>query len=191
MSGLQNIPYRIPEEWDPKWFLDFIKDVLADADVRNAEGIGILIEGEADQIATLTNESQDNEFIMVSASAGQDNERVLAVNGGLELTDNGPGLTIVVSILANGIIFAKIQQITGPFLGRTAGTGDIEELTGTEATALLDAATTLLNGVVKQSTAVTDLSQTITNPPTQAEVQAISDKVDELLAVMRVSGQLA
>jgi hypothetical protein len=35
------------------------------------------------------------------------------------------------------------------------------------------------------ATAVADLNQTISDPPTQAEVQAISDKVDELLAALR------
>lgn len=35
---------------------------------------------------------------------------------------------------------------------------------------------------------VNDLNQTITNPPTQAEVQAISDKIDELLAALRTGG---
>lgn len=40
----------------------------------------------------------------------------------------------------------------------------------------------------KQTTAITDLNQTITNPPTQAEVQAISDKIDEILAALRVAG---
>ena len=34
--------------------------------------------------------------------------------------------------------------------------------------------------------AVADLNQTITNPPTQAEVQAISDKIDEILAALRL-----
>lgn len=42
-----------------------------------------------------------------------------------------------------------------------------------------------------QAAAVADLGQTISDPPTQAEVQAISDKVDELLAAMRAAGQLA
>lgn len=192
MSGLQDIPYRIPVEWDSKWFLEFIRDVLTKVDVRNATGVGITIEGEADQLATLTNESKDNEFIMVSTSGNLDNERVLAVNGGLELTDNGAGFTIVVSILDNGIVFGKIQEIaTSRFLGRiTASTGDVESLTGTQATTLLDAATTLLQGLVKQTVAVPDLSQTISSPPTQAEVQAISDKVDEWLAKERTSGQL-
>lgn len=35
--------------------------------------------------------------------------------------------------------------------------------------------------------AVADLNQTITNPPTVAEVQAISDKIDEILAVLRAA----
>lgn len=33
--------------------------------------------------------------------------------------------------------------------------------------------------------AVDDLDQTISDPPTQAEVQAISDKIDEILAAAR------
>lgn len=40
-------------------------------------------------------------------------------------------------------------------------------------------------------TAVADLNQTIADPPTQAEVQAISDKVDDLLAKMRTTKLLA
>lgn len=43
----------------------------------------------------------------------------------------------------------------------------------------------------KQATAIADLNQTITDPPTQAEVQAISDKVDEILAALRASGKVA
>lgn len=51
-------------------------------------------------------------------------------------------------------------------------------------------ATTLKAGSVKQAAAVADLNQTIGSPPTQAEVQAISDKVDELMAAQRTAGQL-
>lgn len=40
------------------------------------------------------------------------------------------------------------------------------------------------------STPVADLGLTISNPPTQAEVQAVSDKVDELLTAMRTAEQL-
>lgn len=35
--------------------------------------------------------------------------------------------------------------------------------------------------------AVDDLNQSITNPPTQTEVQDISDKIDELLASLRTA----
>jgi len=45
--------------------------------------------------------------------------------------------------------------------------------------------------VPREGTAVADLSQTISNPPTQAEVQDISDKIDALLAVMRTAGQIS
>ena len=45
-------------------------------------------------------------------------------------------------------------------------------------------------GVVLQMAAITDLAQTITNPPTQTEVQDLSTKVDELLAALRTAGML-
>ena len=48
---------------------------------------------------------------------------------------------------------------------------------------------TRLIGLTKPIGAVADLDQTISNPPTQAEVQAISDKIDELLAAMRTAGR--
>lgn len=38
--------------------------------------------------------------------------------------------------------------------------------------------------------AVADLNQTISNPPTQAEVQAITDKIDELLGAARTATAL-
>lgn len=42
-----------------------------------------------------------------------------------------------------------------------------------------------------QGTAVTDLGQDISASYVEAEVQAISDKVDELLAVLRTAGVIA
>jgi hypothetical protein len=38
--------------------------------------------------------------------------------------------------------------------------------------------------------AITDLAQTISNPPTQTEVQDISNKIDELFAAMRAAAHL-
>lgn len=51
------------------------------------------------------------------------------------------------------------------------------------------AATTSTRGFVKQAAAVADLNQTIAGP-TIVEVQAISDKVDALLASLRTAGTL-
>lgn len=42
-----------------------------------------------------------------------------------------------------------------------------------------------------QGAAVADLNQTISVAYTQAEVQALSDKVDELLGVLRTAGIIA
>ncbi len=47
------------------------------------------------------------------------------------------------------------------------------------------------NFVLAQQTAEADLSQTISDPPTQAEVQAITDKIDALLAKLRSANVLA
>ena len=52
-------------------------------------------------------------------------------------------------------------------------------------TAGLEWFTNMIEIIELQASAITDLNQTITNPPTQAEVQAISDKVDEILAALR------
>lgn len=53
-----------------------------------------------------------------------------------------------------------------------------------------DTATTGTAGLVEMAAAVADLNQTIAGPSI-AEVQAISDKVDELLASLRAAGILA
>jgi hypothetical protein len=42
-----------------------------------------------------------------------------------------------------------------------------------------------------QQAAIANLGLTVSNPPTQAEVQAVSDKVDAVLAMLRVHGLIA
>ena len=231
-GGIEAIPFRVPEVWDPKWFLDFIRDALAPMDVRNALGIGITITGAPATVATLKSDFIGDSFIVISASSNLTNERVLAGESGvITITDNGAGLTVVIGVAANGITFAKMQQIaTSRILGRTtAATGDIEALTGTQATTLLDDfvgdsgsggtkgsvpapaagdtaadkflsadgtfsaiqnATTGVKGLVNEAVSVADLSQTISDPPTQTEVQNISDKMDEFFGVARTAGLL-
>ncbi len=48
-------------------------------------------------------------------------------------------------------------------------------------------ATTAAAGIVKQMAAIADISTSISNPPTQAEVTAIKDKVNALLAAARTA----
>lgn len=43
-----------------------------------------------------------------------------------------------------------------------------------------------LDGLVM--TSITELSQTISNPPTQGEVQAISNKIDEIIIELKDKG---
>ena len=53
---------------------------------------------------------------------------------------------------------------------------------GDVSTAQLDAA---INGTSANSNAVATLGMTVSDPPTQAEVQAIADKIDELINALR------
>jgi hypothetical protein len=67
-----------------------------------------------------------------------------------DLSGSYPGPTVA----AGAVTFAKMQDVsaTGRILGRiTAGAGDPEELTGTQATTLLDAFTSSLKGLAPSS----------------------------------------
>lgn len=80
-------------------------------------------------------------------------------------------------------------------IGTTGGAGKVRVGHTVEAGRLVvrmdRGADTLATLVVGDQTAIPDLNQTISDPPTQAEVQAISDKVDALLATLRTAGLLA
>lgn len=60
----------------------------------------------------------------------------------------------------------------------------------TEETAGLEWFTNMIEIIELSGGTVADLNQTISNPPTQAEVQAISDKVDVILAALRTVQKL-
>lgn len=77
-------------------------------------------------------------------------------------------------------------DVPGPPTGRT--TLWFEDSDDTLMIARDDGVT--VDKVPIRGAAVADLGLTISNPPTQAEVQAVSDKVDALLAVMRTAFQL-
>lgn len=46
-------------------------------------------------------------------------------------------------------------------------------------------------GALAQQAAIASLALVVTDPPTQAEVQAVADKVDAVLAVLRAAGMIA
>jgi hypothetical protein len=68
-------------------------------------------------------------------------------------------------------------------------TSDVHGATGAVVGAG-DLATPVTSGVVFQADAVADLNLAPSNPPTQAEVQAIGVKLDELLGRLRAAGLL-
>lgn len=143
MSGIQDIPFdRIPREWNPKWYADHIRDVLRLLDARNAiGGGGVSVSGTSDVVATIASTTLSETYIVVSPSAELTDERILAVETGVvSLNDGGANNDITVGIETNGLNFNKLQQIsTNIFVGRiTASTGDMEQLTATQATSLLD-----------------------------------------------------
>lgn len=143
MAGVETIPIRIPEKWDRTWFEGFIRDVLANADARNAIGAGVAISGSSDGPATITGAGADASFIVVAANTALTDERVLDVETGvLTKTDNGAGNTFEIGVATGGLAYAKIQDIsaTDKLLGRSsAGAGVIEEITCTAAgRALID-----------------------------------------------------
>lgn len=49
----------------------------------------------------------------------------------------------------------------------------------------------LLGKQESQQAAITDLGLAVSDPPTQAEVQAVSDKADAILAALRAYGIIA
>lgn len=119
-------------------------------------------------------------YIVAEASATLGAARLLSPEVDvITITDNGGGNTIVVGVETNGLDFEKLQQIaTASFVGRTAAlTGDVEELTATQATALLVIATTLLKGVVQLATSAeavtgTDVAKAITPSTLTSRLQS-------------------
>lgn len=103
-KGLQDIPLRVPKEWDSAWFTRFVREVLAQADVRNAvEGTGISITGNSSEPATLSASSAiagllNVPFVTVSLSSQLTAERVLTAGDGIEFVDGGPDSTLTINV---------------------------------------------------------------------------------------------
>lgn len=54
MSTLKDVTLRIPDQWDPVWFRQFVVENLAKADIRAAIGQGITITSDGNSVATLS-----------------------------------------------------------------------------------------------------------------------------------------
>jgi len=59
LTGIQDAVFRIPDQWDPKWFEGMIRDLFQYADARNVKGIDILVSGTTDIVATYAVDSQN------------------------------------------------------------------------------------------------------------------------------------
>jgi hypothetical protein len=96
-------------------------------------------------------------FVKISGTTiSYDNSTYLTANQTITLSGDvsGSGSTaITTTIGANKVTNSMLSQVaTATFKGRTtAGTGDVEDLTGTQATALLDAFSSTLKGLAPAS----------------------------------------
>lgn len=100
----------------------------------------------------------------------------------------------VVEITTTTLTQVRSGQTVALDLPQALGTGDNPTFNSIDVVDDVATRTNLGLGemaVADRIAAITDLSQTISNPPTQAEVQAISDKVDEILAAARTANHLA
>ena len=96
-------------------------------------------------------DNAQGQFVLVAPDGTLPNGRALQVETGvLSLNDSGPGTTIVVGVVANGIDNSKLAQMPAHTFkaNKEATTGDPEDITGTEATALLDEFTSTEKGLV-------------------------------------------
>ncbi len=137
-QGIEKIPIRIPEKWDPVWYSRHIREVLALADTRNAfEGPGISITGTSDVPATISASADilnllQQAYVLAAPSSFLPNERTLQPQIGVTtITDNGPNTTIVVGVAANGIGNAQIRQSQAlSVVGRIFNSvGDVADIT--------------------------------------------------------------
>lgn len=83
MTGVQDVVFRIPEDWDAEWFQGIIQDMFQYADARNVIGVGIIITGTTDVVATYAVDDQNLDI----GDGGQLKALVAAMRGRLELLE--------------------------------------------------------------------------------------------------------
>lgn len=134
-------------------------------DVTSVGDGATTIANDSVTFAKMQNIATDRLLGRDTASTGDPEE--VAVGGGIEFTGSGGIQTsaftgdvtktaggTATTIANDAVTYAKMQNVsaTNRFLGRiTSGAGDPEELTGTQATTLLDAFTSTLKGLAPAS----------------------------------------
>jgi hypothetical protein len=119
-------------------------------------GIGLSSLGTANQMLRVNSGGTSLEYFTPSYLTG--NQSIsFTPNAGGDITGSASGTTSLTPNLTIGndkVTYAKMQNVsnTNRIMGRiTAGAGDMEELTSTQATSLLDVFTSLLKGLVPPS----------------------------------------
>lgn len=138
---------------------------------------------EPKQIAGATTSDAGKVITPSPSTAGAGVLRFLA-SSEITFDNTGTGLS------ANDVA-AALAELAGAFDGTAANVTYDNTASGLIADDVQDAIDELAgrDELTAQSD-ITDLAQTISDPPTQAEVQAISDKVDAILAALRSAGVL-
>lgn len=103
MSGIQNVPIRWPERYDPAFLDRLFREVLSKADVRNAiAGAGITITGTPDEVATLAASPEVDELlsagVLTALPATSLARQLVAANSSIVIEDNGAGETLSLSV---------------------------------------------------------------------------------------------
>lgn len=167
-QGIQYLPLsRIPEKWDPKWFAQFCREVLALADTRNAiEGSGITITGQPGEPATVSTSADLTNlllqtFVLATPSGFLNFERVLAGAGGLSIVDGGANGNITVTVNDYALTLGKLIQLStmGVLGNPTDVTGAVQNIQANGDKSVLHVNGVLMEFTTIDSTYVSDFAE--------------------------------
>jgi len=164
------------------WLSGGENTTVVDAGDGTAKVEGITNEQLQDKVAALLSGGENTDVVyddtapsleVVGVTDEQLQDKVSAFLGGGENTD------VAYDDTNNALTVTGVtdEQLEDKVAGLLQG--------GSNVTVSYDDANNILEAEMDKAPAVTKLNQTISDPPTQSEVQAISDKVDELIGSLR------